>query len=407
MGWGLLALTPLVLLLLMWWSWRGIRLRQAHINHKMATHGVTYLLLPRPDAPPTRAERVALWQRLSQVLPRGEHLSFELSGGQAGVMFSLRATDEKVCRAFLTKVMTEYPGAEARQVETPEQDPLWVEEGQAAVWIELVPTKRDHPLSIATPDPQIAVLGELALLPQGVNAGVQVLVRADFHTRGRLLKQAAKATSKKPETGPYAVRPSSEEKREVQAVDARTGQGFVEAQLLVWAAAPIEGMAWHAAHVLTDTLRGQYDVQNPLKRDKEGEGSRYGRQMPAFGGRGWSVSELGTLAHLVGGDTAGLAPQLLRARGRPLPPSPHSYIPRHARIADFIREAEARQRGAGSGHNGGLVVVEEGWDDAPGAVVEVEGWDVDVGLVVIEEGWDDAPAEQDMVQPDMPESTRP
>jgi hypothetical protein len=280
-----------------------------------------------------------------------------------------------------------------------------VNEGQVAVWIELVPTKRDHPLSMATPDPQIAVLGELALLPQGVNAGVQVLVRADFHTRGRLLKQAAKATSKKPETGPYAVRPSSEAKREVQAVDARTGQGFVEAQLLVWAAAPIEGMAWHAAHVLADTLRGQYDVQNPLKRDKEGEGSCYGRQMPAFGGRGWSVSELGTLAHLVGGDTTGLAPQLLRARGRPLPPSPKCYIPRHARIADFIREAEAQKRGTGSRSD--IAVIEEGWDDTPGAVVEVEGWDANVGLVVIEEGWDDEPAKPDMVQPDMPESTGP
>lgn len=340
-GWVYLWVSPVLFLGLTWWNWQRIRTRQRQMNTQMLLEGETYLLLPRPDAAPTRADKVALWQRLSQVLPRGAHLSFELSGTAQGQTFSLRAPDAATCRAAITQVMTEFPGIEVQRVREGSQDPLWVGEGQVSVWMELIPTHADQPLLMATPDPQIGLLGQLALLPQGVHAGVQVLVRQDFHTRGRLMSRAAKATSKKPETGPHALRPSSADKREVTYVDTRAQQHFVEVQLLVWANAPLEGMAWQVVNHLADTLRGQYQPHNPLKVAGQSIGVRcYTRQMPPFGGMGWASAELGTLAHLVGGDTAALAPRLARSRTRALPASPACYIPPYARLAHYLTHAK-------------------------------------------------------------------
>jgi hypothetical protein len=356
-GWVYVWVAPLLLIGLTWWSWHSLRARQRQMNTKIATQGETYLLLPRPDAAPIRAGKVALWQRLSQVLPRGEHLSFELTGTPQGQAFSLRASDTNVCRAALVQVMTEYPGVEVSLVETATDDPLWVGEGQVSVWMELRPIHVDQPLLMATPDPQLAILGELALLPQNVQGGVQVLMREDFHTRGRLMSQAAKATSKKPDTGPHTLRPSSADKREVTYVDTRAQQHFVEVQLLVWAAAPLEGMAWQVVNHLADTLQGQYQPHNPLRIAKQGAGNRYERSMPPFGGVGWATSELGTLAHLVGSDSAVLAPQLLRARARALPASPKSYIPSYARLAPFLTHAQPLHLSAAALAD--LVVIQE------------------------------------------------
>lgn len=339
-GWGIFASTPLVLSGLTLWQWRTIRRTQTRFHTRLAEEGVTYLLLPRPDAPPTRAEKVSLWQRLSYAFPYGEHISVELSGWGEGQAFSLRASSEKACHALITQLMTEYPGVEVKQVTTVQEDPLWTPADNVTVWREVLPAHRDQPLLIATPDPQIAVLGELALLPEGVRAGVQVVARADFNTRKRLLSKAASATSKKPETGKDALRPSNAARREVSYVDERAQHHFVEAQVFVWASAPHEGLAWQTVNLLTDTLRAQYKPHNPLQKGKEGVGSRYGREMAAFAGRGWTTQELGTLAHLVGGDTAALAPRLLRARSRALPASPQTYIPRHAVIAPFLRQAQ-------------------------------------------------------------------
>lgn len=357
-GWGILASTPLVLSVLTFWQWRTIRRNQARFHARLSQEGVTYLLLPRPDAPPTRAEKVSLWQRLSYAFPKSEHISMELSGWGEGQAFSLRSSSEKACHALITQLMTEYPGVEVKQVTSPQEDPLWSEGDTVTAWRELLPAHRDQPLLIATPDPQIAVLGELALLPEGVRAGVQVVARADLSTRKRLLGKAAKATSKKPETGKDALRPSNAARREVSYVDERAQHHFVEAQVFVWASASYEGLAWQTVNLITDTLRAQYQPHNPLQKGKEGLGSRYGREMPAFAGRGWTTQELGTLAHLVGGDTAALAPRLFRARSRALPASPQTYIPRHARIAPFLRQAQqAERQGAKTGTTGDEIVI--------------------------------------------------
>jgi hypothetical protein len=347
-GWGILASTPLVLSGLTFWQWRTIQRNQARFHARLAEEGVTYLLLPRPDAPPTRAEKVSLWQRLSYAFPKEEHISVELSGWGEGQAFSLRSSSEKACHALITQLMTEYPGVEVKQVTTTQDDPLCTPADNVTVWREVGPAHRDQPLLIATPDPQIAVLGELALLPEGVRAGVQVVARADFNTRKRLLHKAASATSKKPETGKDALRPSNAARREVSYVDERAQHHFVETQVFVWASASYEGLAWQTVNLLTDTLRAQYAPHNPLQKGKEGIGSRYGREMAPFAGRGWTTQELGTLAHLVGGDTAALAPRLLRARSRALPASPQTYIPRHAMIAPFLRQAQRQQAQAGT-----------------------------------------------------------
>lgn len=339
-GWSILVGSPLAISVITTWQWRKIRHHQTRFHARLAAEGVTYLLLPRPDAPPIRAEKVSLWQRLSYAFPKEEHISFELSGWGAGQAFSLRASHEKACHALITQIMTEYPGVEVKQVTNAQEDPLWTPADNVTAWRELLPAHRDQPLLMATPDPQIAVLGELALLPERVRAGVQVVARADFNTRKRLLSKAASATSKKPETGKDALRPSNAARREVSYVDERAQHHFVETQVFVWACAPFEDMAWQTVNLLTDTLRAQYQPHNPLQKGKDGVGSRYRREMAAFAGMGWTTKELGTLAHLVGGDTTALAPQLLRARSRALPASPQTYIPRHARIAPFLHQAQ-------------------------------------------------------------------
>ncbi len=374
-GWWVLLAAPFLLLLLAWWGGWRIRREQNQLHQKFQTEGVTYLLLPRPDAPRAPAERVSLWQRLSHALPVREHLSFELTGNDTGQVFSIRASSPGVVRGLITQLMTEYPGVEVREVERANDDPLLTTDQYVTVWQEVYPARRDQPLVIATPDPQLGTLGEVALLPSGVQAGVQVLIRPDFHTRGRLMRAAAYATSKKPDTGTYALRPSGAEKRDTSYLDERAQLHFVEGQVIVWAAAPYEGMAWQVVHSLTDTLRAQYQPHNPLQIGKKGTGSRYGREMAAFAGRGWSTLELGTLAHLVGGETAALAPRLLRARGRPLPAPPLCAIARRARVARFLADARRQKHMAtvqGAGEEAQLVVstvadellvVLEPWED--------------------------------------------
>lgn len=374
-GWGVLALAPIVLLGVVLWTWWSIRRRQEQIHAAFAKDGVTYVLLPRPDAPQARADKVALWQRFTHILPRGEHLAWELTGTEKEQRFSLRTASLKTSRAAIIQLMTEYPGVEVRRVKSPTDDPLWVEEGDCVVWREVVPTKGDQPLESATPDPQLALLGELALLPNGVQAGVQVLVRQDFHTRGRLMKQAAKATSKKPASGAHAPRASSAEKRDVQSVDSRAQQPFVEVQVVVWASASLEGMAWDTVNHLTTTLEAQYAPGNPLIRNREGRGDRYSRTMPAFGGRGWATREIGTLAHLVGGETKALAPRLARARARALLASADSCVPRTARVASFIYDF--RRGHAAPEAEGNEVVLETTWEE-DGGVGGLEGsWDME------------------------------
>jgi hypothetical protein len=370
-GWVLLALAPVALLGIVVWTWWSIRCRQDRIHAAFATRGVTYVLLPRPDAPATRADKVALWQRFSHILPQGEHLAWELTGTEKEQRFSLRTASLQTSRAAITQLMTEYPGVEVRRVKKPADDPLWVAEGHCAVWRELVPTQGDQPLEMATPDPQMAVLGDLSLLPSGVQAGVQVLVRHDFHTRNRLLKQAAKATSKKPAAGAHAPRASSAEKREVQSVDSRAQQPFVEVQVVVWASASLEGMAWDTVNHLSATLEAQYAPGNPLRRTREGRGDRYGRTMPAFRGQGWTTREIGTLAHLVGGETKALAPRLARARARALLASADSCVPRSAQVASFIYDFR-REQTATEGDATGAVLettwASDPWQDGMGAV---------------------------------------
>jgi hypothetical protein len=378
-GRGVLALAPVVVAAITYWHYRTICRRQARFHARLADEGVTYLLLPRPDAPPTRADKVSLWQRLSHAFPKDEHISFELSGWESGQAFSLRASRDNVCHALITHLMTEYPGVEVKQVTIPQDDPLWTREDKVAVWRELMPTHRDQPLLMATPDPQVGLLGELVRLPEGVQAGVQVLARTDRSTRLRLLKQAARATSKKPESGQYALRPSSAAKREVSYVDDRSRHHFVEAQVVVWASAGYEALAWQTLNLLTDTLRAQYQPHNLLKPGKEGVGCRRGREMAAFAGQGWTTQELGTLAHLVGGDTSALAPQLHRARSRALPAAPQTYIPRGTRMAAFLYQAKVSAGGgvASADTDRLTVVVEDDTDlfrttDAERLLVESE-----------------------------------
>lgn len=315
-GRGALAGLPLLagLSLLIWWQARC----------KRAVSGRTMLLLPRPDAPPVKADRVSLWARLADVIPRDEHIAFELSGGSEGVAFSIWATPA-VARSILIQVVAEWPGTQARPVEKPEDDPLYIPGGRSAWWVEVQPTDTDRPIEAPTPDPLMALLTEVAGLAEGVRGGLQVLARGDPFTRRRLGTKAARLTAQR------ATGKSLEQKRGETGLDRRAQRIFLEARLVVWASAGTEEMARSVARSLARTLVAQFGPSNPLHMAAQGPGAPTGREFPPFAGWPWADDELAAVIHLVGKDGRAVAPQLRVAPARPLPPSPESRVPRDAR----------------------------------------------------------------------------
>ncbi|RLC56163.1 MAG: hypothetical protein DRI80_16620 [Chloroflexota bacterium] len=306
---------------------RWVRQRQDDFHHRLQDEGRTVFLLPRPDAPPVKVDRVGLWSRLADVIPRDEHITFELAGGSEGVAFFTRST-EGVDRAILTQVMSEWPGTQARPVEKPEDDPLSNdgEDGErTGWWVEVQPTGTERPIVASVPDPLMAILTEVARLPEGVRGGLQVQVRGDPFTRRRLGKKAARLTAQR------AAGKSLEQKRGEKGLDARAQRLFLEARLIVWAVAGTEEMARSVARSLARTLVAQFGPSNPLRKADEGAGAPTAREFPLFAGKPWADDELTAVAHLVGKDGRNVAPQLRVAPARSLPPSPESRVPRDAR----------------------------------------------------------------------------
>lgn len=304
---------------LVWWQALH---RQAALHRRLQDEGRTVLLLPRPDAR-LEVDRVGLWARLADVIPRNEHVAFELTGGAEEVIFSIRAMTG-VVRSILTQVMAEWPGTQARTVEKPEDDPLYVS-NRSTWWVEVRPASSERSIVASVPDPLMALLTEIARLPQGVQGGLQVLVRGDPFTRSRLGRKAARLTAQR-STGK-----SLEQKRGEKGLDQRAQRLFLETRLVVWASAGSDEMARSVARSLARTLIAQFGPSNPLRRAAEGVGVPVEREFPLFGGRPWTDNELAVVAHLVGKDGRDVAPQLRVAPAKPLPPSPESRVPRDAR----------------------------------------------------------------------------
>ncbi len=302
-----------------WWMGHQIRLRRVR---KRIAHGPTVLLLPRADLKPVDPAKVRLWERLGDVLPRGEWLSWELAGHRDAVVFALHASEAALDR-ILVQVRAEWPGTYRR---APETDPALAPEGWHVYWVEVVPTRWDRPIDPAG-DAVKGVLLELAGL-EGARGLVQVLARPDFATPRRLWQKAV--CLRDAETQSKGVR--SRRTQEAKALEKRAAQPFFQVTVRCVGLAPTEGQARSAALRLARTVISSFSG-NPLRVVRKGRNARAAaaRRMGRSGP--WAASELAYLAHLVGRDAQALAPRLRTAPARSLPAPPEMRITRRVRTA--------------------------------------------------------------------------
>jgi hypothetical protein len=298
----------------------------ARYSQGFARQAKRVLLLPRADMPEVKLDRIGLWLHITDVIPFGEHIAFELSGSEQGVAFSMCATD-RFLHSSLTQTMSEWPGVHALPIKKPEEDPLFTAEDKSTWWVEISPANTDNPIIPTSPDPLLALLTEISRLPQGVHAGLQVLARGDPFTRSRLGTKAARLTAA------TAKGQSLQIKRGAKGLDERSQHMFLESYLVLWASASGQNMAQSVARSLARTLSAQFSASNPVRQSSEGAGVPIQRHFPLFAGRPWADNELTAVAHLVGQNARSAAPQLRTAPARSLPPAPDCRLPPDARVA--------------------------------------------------------------------------
>jgi len=335
---------------LLYWRRRQAMIAQQKQIDQMVNKGHVLLLLPRVDADLVDPEAVSLWTRMAHVIPMGEHIAFEVSGNDTGILFSMKATPE-TSQATLTQIFAEWTNSQARspselQGETP--DPITMKDGQSAWQIEMSLASGETPISLSSPDldPMLTFLSELGRMPQEVRAGMQVLVRHDLYTQATLAAKAAQLTSQgtpMSQAGAPRVLKSSEQKRMEKTLDERAQRPYLETRIIVWAIASDEALARTVTTSLARNLSSSFGQSNPLRPLNGGwKGAPFHREFPVFRGEAWADRELGMLAHLVGGKSAlDVAPHLKMARARNLPPTLAARIPKGARtIFALIAEAE-------------------------------------------------------------------
>ncbi len=313
------------------WAWT----RQQWINYRIGRRGIVRLVLPRIDAKTAAKDAVQFWNQVSDLIPKHQHVTFELSGSNLGVNFVLGA-DAGANRALILQAMADWPGTQSMPVEASEEDPLFVPPEQSAVQIVLCPKFANRPIETAVTDVLAAPLVEISRLPEGVKGGILILVRGNNQTKKKLGAIAAKETAEKT-TGK-----SLEQKRSVKAADSRAQRIFLEVRVVIWASAGTAAMARSVARSLARSLKAQYESTNPLDQFSEIEKPPR-RVFPLFAGTPWTDEELATLAHLEGKPGAEIAPQLETAPARPLPPSSDCRIPPEAKTVLHL----ARVGGAG------------------------------------------------------------
>lgn len=378
LGYYVLRAAPLFMILLFLYNLFNIKHRQKKINKSIYESGVTYLMMPRADGEPVRSEQVTLWHRIVQSLPYYEHICFEMTGGEDEIVFSLRTKSEATAKNILSKVIAEWPGTMTCKAK---KDPLPTK----AYFIEVKAMKTDQAIVASTPDPMKAILAEMAILPKGTKAGLQVFVREDPFSRLKMSRKADKKTRKKPENkmnilvvqdgkkNPYSHDLSAEDRRKITALDQRAQEAFVEVRLIVWATSDSDELAKRTVTGLAKSLSSQYHPSNKLiKGWRVKTGNVQARQFPTFSGRPWVVGELGTIAHLVGKDALLSAPQLVTAPARPLPASTECRITEHVRASYYFFPPEEVENDLSTiiieEEDDLSVIIEE--DDLPEIIIE-------------------------------------
>ncbi|MCB0078815.1 MAG: hypothetical protein KDD73_15495 [Anaerolineales bacterium] len=312
--------------------WRQMRSQPNRFATRLAAEGVTYLLLPDRELLPPRhpAARTDgdLWAELGELLPKGQHLAVELVKQESAVGFALHGLPE-AARAAVTQIMAHWPGTQVRQLPLDEL-PMFAQ-GDAAWWCVIRPSSKQRPIQPAVQDPCLALLSEVARLPQGIKGGVQLLARRDPYSGPTLERQSIHKSvpvlnmlNKRYELyrQPWEVGIVDQtHRRDIEEWADRASRDFLDVHLMVWAKAPSEVQAQRHARQLAQTIIAQYGPSNLLKLHKEGADLPPKHRFTAFEGGSWTDRELGSLLHLVGRDGVAVAPTLRCATAKILPPA--------------------------------------------------------------------------------------
>ncbi len=329
--WILPTIVIITLVLLIWGAlvWRKRAQRrayQAELVQRVAI-GPTVLLLPRADWKPVDPSKVNLWGRLADVLPRDEHLSFEVFGNDTEIAFALHAS-EAGARAALTQFRAEWPGMGRR---TAEEDPAALPAEWHIYWCECQPAHWDKPVQAIASDPLRGVLVELNGIVGRGRGMLQVIAASDFGTRRAVGQKAIAARGEViPHAGVRALR-----QKEARTLDKRFDRTFLQATVRTVGLADTPERAQGMARGLARAVTSAFGPGNPVKVVAEGSDPQPVAQRIPGQTQAWGDHELAQVAHLVGQDMLTVAPRLKAASAKSLPVAPPMRVTPAMRRAKF------------------------------------------------------------------------
>ena len=308
---------------------------QAEANAKVAS-GPTLVILPRPDWKRVEIGKVALWNRLADIL--NEHIAFELTGNEMDSFFTLHAAEGTI-DDVITQMGVEWINVERRPLgNTP--DPAQAHLGENVCWIELTPSNSDVSITPVGDDPLLAVMTYLAGLPDTARGLLQIVARPNAGHRATLQYKADQLRVAKTVEGQtnksyqaYLRAETQKQKGESKDLEARLESSFfsVTIRCAIFDADP--KLAEMRAKKLAKVVAGQFKASNPMKLS-EVERKAEPLQKRAMGTTGiWADNELAALAHLTGENALDLLPSLRTASAVNLPPARAMLIPTDARRA--------------------------------------------------------------------------
>lgn len=317
---------------------------QAQVNAKVAS-GPTLVVLPRPDWKRVEISKVALWNRLADIL--SEHVAFELTGNEMDSFFTLHAAEGTI-DDVITQMGVEWINVERRPLgNTP--DPATARPGESVCWIELTPTSGETAITPVGDDPLLAVMTYLAGLPDTSRGFLQIVARPDAAHRAALRHKADQLRVARTVEGQtnrsyqaYLRAETQKQKGESKEIEGRLESSFFSVTIRCAIFDPDPKLAGARAQKLAKVVAGQFKATNPMKLSKE-QRDPSPLQKRALGTTGiWADDELASLAHLTGENALDLLPSLRTASAVNLPPSRAMIIPadaRRARICGAVPEA--------------------------------------------------------------------
>jgi hypothetical protein len=353
--WGTYALVGLIPLTLFSFR-RAFRSVGTRASKEVTTRlyaGCTYLVLPPLHGTSALAARFSekgdIWAQIAGLLPEGESLIVELVRTEASLCYLISGMRTTLDGGIIPQVMATLPGTQVRPVPL-EEDPLLpilTTPGETRC-LNLRPRHGKMQIHPASTQPFLAMVGALAPLPEGIQAGIRLLIRSDkdssrdFQISANvqsipILNQRNPAYTNDTRM-PWESRVLTQQDQETQRdLQTRAGRHLLDVCVQVWAHAGDTTTATRHTELLAHTLQSQYTPANPLTTHAY-TGNLLDRAYPTYAGRHWTDQELGTLFHFVGREGYDIAPLLRLARTRPLVPDPIHYFTPDMRVLPLRNE---------------------------------------------------------------------